>query len=149
FQITVTISPTATGIVGNMATVTPPNGVVDPDSTNNSATDNDLLTPSADLSIAKTDGRTSVVPGTNTTYTITVTNNGPSTVTGAVVTDVLPTGTTYVGSIGLARYDAGAGAFGVVQFTTGTLAPGESESFLLTLAIDPGLTGLLSNTATV
>ena len=149
FQITVAISAAATGTLSNTATVTPPSGVLDPNSGNNSATDNDLLTPSADLSIAKTDGKISAVPGTTTTYTITVTNNGPSTVTGAVVTDVLPTGTTYVGSTGLSSFDAGAGGFGVVQFTTGTLAPGESESFQLTVAIDPGLTGVLSNTATV
>ncbi len=32
----------------------------------------------------------SVVPGTATTYTIVVTNNGPSNVTGATVTDVMP-----------------------------------------------------------
>jgi uncharacterized repeat protein (TIGR01451 family) len=36
------------------------------------------LTPQGDLSITKTDGVASKVPGTSVTYTITVTNNGPS-----------------------------------------------------------------------
>ncbi len=42
---------------------------------------------SADLSIAKTNNATSVMSGMSTTYTVTVTNNGPSAVTGAVVQD--------------------------------------------------------------
>ena len=42
-----------------------------------------LVSGPADLSITKTDGVTTVVPGTTDTYTITVTNNGPSTVSGA------------------------------------------------------------------
>ena len=50
---------------------------------------------------------TSAVPGTNTTYTITVTNNGPSTVTGATVSDLLPAGTTFVSATNGATYDAG------------------------------------------
>jgi hypothetical protein len=66
----------------NTATVSPPAGVTDNDPGNNSATDSDTLTPQADLSITKTDGVTSVVPGTVDTYTITVTNNGPKWVAG-------------------------------------------------------------------
>ena len=40
-----------------------------------------LVTGPADVSVTKTDGVTSVVPGTSTTYTITVSNSGPSTAT--------------------------------------------------------------------
>ena len=70
--------------------MTAPAGVTDTNPGNNSATDTDTLTPQADLAITKTDGVASVsAPGT-TTYTIVVTNNGPSNVTGATVSDVLP-----------------------------------------------------------
>jgi Domain of unknown function DUF11 len=82
FSFTVQISPLATGTYINTATVSPPAGVTDNDPGNNSATDSDTLTPQADLSITKTDGVTSVVPGTVDTYTITVTNNGPKWVAG-------------------------------------------------------------------
>ena len=41
----------------------------------------------ADLSVTKTNNATSLVSGMNTTYTITVTNNGPGSVTGAVLQD--------------------------------------------------------------
>src|SRR5439155_23632131 len=97
-------------------------------------------------SITKNDGKTTIVPGTNDTYTVTVTNNGPSTVTGARVSDVLPSGTTFVSATGGATYNA---ITNTVSYTTGTLAPGGTGSFQLTVAISPTLTGTLSNTATV
>ena len=42
----------------------------------------------------KTNGVTNVTSGSTTTYTVTVTNNGPDTVTGAVVQDVVGAGVT-------------------------------------------------------
>ncbi len=50
--------------------------------------------PVADLNITKTNGVGSVVSGTTTTYTIRVTNGGPSSVTGAVLKDPAATGLT-------------------------------------------------------
>jgi uncharacterized repeat protein (TIGR01451 family) len=64
--------------------VTPPGG------TPVSVTDADTLTPMVDLQVTISDGKTSVVPGTSDTYTIVVTNNGPSTAVAAAVTDVFP-----------------------------------------------------------
>src|SRR5262249_46046706 len=90
YTLMANISSGATGDLVNTATVTAPSGVTDPTPGNNSATDTDTLSARADLSIAKTDGVTSVTEGTTTIYTITVTNNGPSDVTGATVTDTLP-----------------------------------------------------------
>jgi uncharacterized repeat protein (TIGR01451 family) len=91
-----TIDPTATGILSNTATVAPPIGVIDPNSTNNSATDTTTLSPTADLAITKTDGKATVDPGEAIVYTVRVTNNGPSTVTGATVTDTVPAAITGV-----------------------------------------------------
>jgi hypothetical protein len=46
---------------------------------NNSATDgNTAITPTADLRITKDDGVNSVIQGNTVTYTIVVTNAGPS-----------------------------------------------------------------------
>lgn len=45
-------------------------------------------TPAVDLAIIKSNGVTTVVSGTVTTYAITITNNGPDAATGAVVTDI-------------------------------------------------------------
>src|SRR5262249_34824250 len=118
----------------------------DPDNTNNSATDTDVLTPQADLSIDKTDGKAGEVPGTSVTYTITVTNGGPSSVTGATVSDPLPAGTTFVSHTARPTFDS---LTNTVHFTTGTLAPTDPSTFELTLDIDPTATGTLSNTAPV
>ncbi len=48
------------------------------------------VTPVADLSVFKTDGVTQVAPGDPVTYDITVSNAGPSDVTGARVIDFFP-----------------------------------------------------------
>ncbi|MDA1178081.1 MAG: hypothetical protein O2931_04705, partial [Planctomycetota bacterium] len=76
--------------------MTPPAGVTDSNNVNNSATDTDTLTPRVDLSITKTNGVTQVTAGQSTTYTIVVSNAGPSSVTGATVVDTFPTGLTNV-----------------------------------------------------
>ena len=47
--------------------------------------------PSADLSVGVS-GPSSALHSSNATYTITVTNNGPSTATNVVMTDPLPAG---------------------------------------------------------
>src|SRR5262249_35267590 len=82
-----TVSPTATGSLINTVTGS---SAADTDKANNTATDSDTLTPQADLAVTKTDGKTSVVPGTADTYTITVTNNGPSTIGSFNLSDTIP-----------------------------------------------------------
>jgi uncharacterized repeat protein (TIGR01451 family) len=144
--LTGTIDPAATGSLSNTVTVAPPSGWSDANSANDSATDTDTLTPQADLAVAMTDGKTSAVPGTSTTYTITVTNNGPSTVSSLTLTDSIPAallnatfGTPSVGS-----YDSGSGLWSGLS-----LASGQSVSITLTGTIDPNAPGSLSNTITV
>ena len=84
------ISVAATGTLSNTATVTAPAGVSDPTPGNNSATDSDALGAQADLAITKTDGVTTATPGGSVTYTITASNAGPSSATGATVADTFP-----------------------------------------------------------
>ena len=50
------MSPSATGLLVNTATVTPAAGTTDTNPANDSATDTDLLTPQVNLTIVKTDG---------------------------------------------------------------------------------------------
>jgi uncharacterized repeat protein (TIGR01451 family) len=51
--------------------------------------------PSTDMAVTAS-GPSSVTAGTNATYTITITNNGPNPAQGVVMTDTLPAGSTYV-----------------------------------------------------
>ena len=84
--ISVTVDPTPAAVpsVTNTATVANANDV-NPDNDSSSSQTNILLV--ADLAITKTDGTTAVTSGGSTTYTLTVTNNGPSPVTGAILAD--------------------------------------------------------------
>jgi uncharacterized repeat protein (TIGR01451 family) len=86
YTVTANTDPAATGPLVNTVTVTPPNGQA------GQATDTDAAAPIANLGILKTNGGTTVVFGASTTYTITVTNNGPSNVTGAPLIDPAVTG---------------------------------------------------------
>ena len=141
-----TIDPTATGSISNIVSVSPPSGVSDTNSANNSATDIDTLTPEVDLSVSQTDGKISVVPGTSNTYTITVTNNGPSTINSFILTDAIPAtllnATFSTPSSG--SYNSSSGLWDGL-----TLASGNSVTLTLTGTINPAATGSITNTVSV
>src|SRR5207237_146141 len=73
YTVVAAIDPSATGSVTNTVSVTAAN---DTNTANNSATDTDTLTLKNDVGVTKSNGVSSVVPGTSTTYTIVVTNGG-------------------------------------------------------------------------
>src|SRR5581483_583762 len=138
YLATGTISAGATGSLSNTATVTAPAGVIDPNPGNNSATDTDTLTPQADLQITKTDGKTTAVPGTSDTYTLVVTNAGPSNVTGATVTDTFPaafTGVTWTATGGASGFSASGS--GNISDTV-TMPAGSTITYLATGTISAG-----------
>jgi uncharacterized repeat protein (TIGR01451 family) len=68
------------------------------------------VNPSFDLQIAKSNGVSQVFSGSTTTYTLTITNNGPDSATGATVKDVPGAGLTC--PVGNAVTITGAGAPG-------------------------------------
>jgi uncharacterized repeat protein (TIGR01451 family) len=145
FLFQVDVDPSATGALVTTATVTPPAGTDDPDPTNNTATDTDTLTPEVDLLVTKTDGVTSVVPGTVDTYTITVTNNGPSTISSVTLTDAIPA------ALSNPAFTPSVGTYAVAtgEWSVGSLASGQSVTMTLTGTINPSATGTLTNTVTV
>lgn len=105
--------------------------------------------PDADLTITKDDGVTSTIPGGSTTYTIVARNNGPGTDAGASVTDIFPAeltcSWTSVAADGATGNTTGSGDLA----DTLSMPPGSSVTYTADCAIDPGATGVLSNTATV
>lgn len=138
------IDPAATGTLTNMATVTPPAGTADPNPGNNSGIDTSTLAPVADLSISVTDSLTVVVAGETVTYTIVLTNLGPSDAVGAIVEDVFPdalTGLTWTGPF--------SGPISGTINDTINLAVGGTVTYTATGTVNPAATGTLTNTATV
>ncbi len=150
YTATCTIAANATGSLANTATITSATG--DPVTANNSATDTDTLTPQSDLAITKTDGATTEVPGTPVTYTIVVTNAGPSDAVAATVADTFPaivSGVTWtcVGANGGTCPAAGAG--NINALVTLPAAGSATVTFTATGNIAAAATGTLANTATV
>jgi uncharacterized repeat protein (TIGR01451 family) len=141
------ISASASGTLSNTATVS--SSLADPDPANNSATDTDTLTPSADLSITKTDGVTIATPGSSVTYTITASNAGPSHATGATVTDTFPASLTCTWTcVGAGGGTCPASGSGNINSTV-NLPAGGSTTHTASCAVSAAATGTLTNTATV
>jgi uncharacterized repeat protein (TIGR01451 family) len=95
----------------------------------------------ADMAVTAT-GPSSVTAGTNATYTITITNNGPTAAQGVVLTDTLPTGSNFGsmtqtgGSDGFTLNQSGGTA---TETATGTIASGSSDTFTLVVAAPSSL----------
>jgi uncharacterized repeat protein (TIGR01451 family) len=139
-NVTVTVITPASGTLTNIATVGSPTG--DPNPTNN-VTPPVLtsVTPLADLIIAKT-GPANVFAASNCSYTISVTNFGPSSASSVVVTDSLPVGVTFVNASG-----SGSNTAGAVSWNLGALAAGQSSN--LTVTVTAPASGTLTNIASV
>ena len=111
------------------------------------------LENNADLSVAVSTSANPVVSGARLTYTVTVTNNGPTSnpTTGVRVRNTLPAGATFVGSSSTdAGWSFSGPAAGVLTATRGaqSLAVGASVSF--TFEVDVTIaSGTLTNNAEV
>jgi uncharacterized repeat protein (TIGR01451 family) len=109
---------------------------------------------SADLQVTKTDNTMTYIPGTTTTYTVTVTNNGPYGVLNAVVSDPLPAGIpaanvsyTAVASTGSTTTVSGTQT-GAINDLIG-LPVGGTVTYMVTVNIPMNFTGNLVNIVTV
>jgi len=146
-RISVTVNPT--GNYTNVAEITASNNN-DPDSTpnNNDVSEDDqdsaITTPIplADLSLVKTVDNQFPDVSDNVTFTLTLTNDGPSDATGIVVTDVLENGYNYISDNSGGTYNNVSGLWSV-----GNLASGTSISLDITVSINT--TGSYNNIAEI
>ena len=125
---------------------------VDVNAANNSDLEVSQVLAETDLAIVKSDFPDPATPGGNITYTITVTNSGSSDAQDVVLTDVVPTSTTFVSLASPAGWTPSApapGATGTVTATIPTLAAGASATFTLTVQVDAAATGSIANTALI
>ena len=97
-----------------------------------------------DLALAKTVSAAEVWPGASLTYTLTVTNTGPSGSTAITVTDWLPAGETL-----LAASPSCSASGSIVTCLPGSLPAGETIVLTLTVTVGVTATGVLSNVAVI
>jgi uncharacterized repeat protein (TIGR01451 family) len=102
-------------------------------------------TVGADLSVAQIDSPNPVTMNDDLTYTITVTNNGPTTSTSVIVTDTLPATVIFVSvasSQGTSTYVGGTVSCGLGSLTSNAMA-------IVQIVVIPTEAGVITNTATV
>jgi uncharacterized repeat protein (TIGR01451 family) len=152
YTVVATVNLAATGDMTNSVTVYAPAAVPDPILGNNTATDMDVH-PTADLVVTMTDMVVTYVPGMGVIYTITVTNIGPSNVTGAIFSDAIPTQVdlwtwTCAPDLG-ALCAAGPMASAVAFSDTVNIPVGKRIVYTVSAHISGGASGSMTNTASI
>jgi uncharacterized repeat protein (TIGR01451 family) len=157
------ITITVTGVVNKLATGQMTNSVhvtpgtqTDPNLDNNDASDMDVVHSIADLVVTKTDNSATYTPGAGITYTIVVSNIGPSNASGVSVTDTVPTSITGVTTTCVASGGASCGTNNNptgnnISFTNVAI-PSDPTNFLtITVSgtVAPSTTGSLINSVHV
>ena len=141
--VTIVVHPTAENTYLNTASLT--SSSADPNQTNNSATvSTTVLRSPADLALALTAAPASARLGDDLTYTLTVTNHGPSAASGVQATDVLPAGVTFVSASSSQGTCTGTST---VVADLGGLANGASAT--VTIKVHPAAEGTYADTASV
>jgi uncharacterized repeat protein (TIGR01451 family) len=128
-----------TGVVNNTGNVTTTNDGSD------QSTASTCVQALVDLAITKSGSPATQIVGTgNITWTMVVTNNGPSTATGVKVSDPMPAGNTYVSSTTTQGTCTGGA---ILNCDIGTMAAGATVT--ITLVTTPSAAGTQTNTAVV
>lgn len=139
--VTVVVTPNAGGALASTATVTGSDS--DPNQSNNSATVTTTVNaPVADLAVTMS-GAPNAITGSNVLYVITVTNNGPGTAFGVLLTDP----TMGVLSLGSGSSSGATVTNGAITVKLGNLDSGAGAVVNLFLSSTQALT--VTNTVTV
>ena len=139
-SVVVSVQASAAPSITNTASVSANES--DPNPGDNASTAPTAVIPVADVAVAKVVSNPTPLVSQTFTFTVTATNNGPSTANGIVVTDFIPANLGFVSSA------ASQGVYinGSGLWTVGTLANGGSATLTLTVtALTPGA---FTNTAT-
>lgn len=153
-QTTFTISTTATAaaiLPGQTSTLVTnnSNATGGGSSTQPTAGANALITGTVSFNLTKVHNGP-LVPGQNGTYTIILTNTGniPTTEGTITLTDTLPVSLSYVSAVGQGWSFTNVGPT-ITGTSNNVLNPGDSNTIVLTVAVDPAASGQVTNTATL
>lgn len=106
--------------------------------------------PGADLAAFTSDASDPVQPGDTLVYTADFFNFGPGTASNVVLTDTLPGGVTLVSAVSLTGNTACSETSpGIVACTAASIGSGVVAFHDITVTIDPGTVGVITNNVTV
>jgi len=137
-SLTVALHTTTPGTITHSATVTA--SVSDPDSSNNTATSQTVLTGPPDLSLSIAAAPEHPRPGDLVTFTITARNDGDGDASGVVVHNTLPPEVDFVSS---APFASAPGEYHLL------VDAHSSQSITITARVHTGTHGTITDTATV
>jgi uncharacterized repeat protein (TIGR01451 family) len=143
--LNVNVSPETRGVLLNQATVSANED--ETDLSDNTAMVETTVIAEIDLAISKSDAPDPVLAGESLTYTLTISNLGPSAATGVTVIDTLPIGVEYVSAV--STRGTATHTNGTVTVDLGDMATGQTETVTIVVAVSPAASGTLVNTAVV
>jgi len=121
----------------------------DPDTDNNSADDSGTIERRVDISIEKVAVDATATAGESFSWSVTVTNDGPSDASGVVVSDTLPPGVTFAPSASTSScLEDPASA---ITCSIGIIPAGQSATVIIAGDVDPSVPAdtILTNSASV
>src|SRR5205085_10611607 len=137
-------TPNGTDLTNSAAVAS--TGTTDTPGNNTSNTTHTAVTTSADLSLTKVDSADPVVAGFQFTYTMTVSNSGPSDAQAVALNDTLPGGLT------VASYTTSQGScvttMSSIACNLGTIAAAGSATVTVTVNADPANSNMASRAVT-
>jgi uncharacterized repeat protein (TIGR01451 family) len=140
------VNPMASGTITNTAIVT--SALSDPNQQNNTASEGTVVVPAAaDLSLGVVSSPDPVIAGQFLTYTLTITNNGPSSVASIVVTDTLPVLVDFVSSTPGSPGCTHSGI--LVTCHLGAMNAFSNRQVTILTRVNGSATGMITNTAKV
>ena len=145
--ITGTVAPSITGDEATNTAVATTATPLLGGGTSRSSSTTTPITRSADLAVTKVADSPTAAAGGGITFTVTVTNSGPSDATNVVLTDLLPAPLVF----SAAGSDAACGLVGgSVECVLDTVAPGESRAIAIAATLPSGATAAdVTNSASV
>ncbi len=142
--ITVSVDTLTDGLITNTASIQDLSAAGENNTANNSATADVTVVAEADLGVVKTVSSTASQVGGDLTYSIDVTNSGPSTASNVVITDTLPAGVAFVSGTGPSG-EVLSEVGGVVTANVGTMAAGASGVMTINVNIEPSAANNIIN----
>ena len=144
--VTTVVTPTVVGTITKSARVT--GSEHDPDLSDNVAVVETTVSQVIDLAVTKIGSSGVVTAGDALSYTVTITNDGPSAATGVTLTDTLPSSVIFdsaTSSQGTGCSESGD----IVTCTLGTLAPAHTATVMISVTVHPMAWEAINNTVEV